>query len=62
MNPEAYEWGGERVNDLDALSYPEWVSIIGAMSPDEIHALGYNNDYELQDMINQQFMISEWSE
>jgi len=35
------------------------VSIIGAMSPDEIHALGYNNDYELQDMINQQFMISE---
>ena len=62
MNPEAYEWGGERINSLEPLSYPESMRIASAMKDTDIHALGYNNEYELQDMINQQFMLSEWAE
>jgi hypothetical protein len=59
MNPEAYEWGGEKVNALEPLSYPSWVRIASTLSGTEISALGYSNEEELIDMINQQFMISE---
>jgi len=59
MNPEAYEWGGEKVNALEPLSYPSCVRIASTLSGTEIHALGYGNEEELMDMINQQFMISE---
>lgn len=59
MNPEAYEWGGAGVNALEPLLYPSWVRIASTLSDTEIHALGYGNEQELMDMINQQFMISE---
>ena len=59
MNPESYEWGTERINLLDPLPYPDAMRTVDFMDDREILALGFKSEHELQDVINQQFMLSE---
>ena len=59
MNPESYEWGTERINHLDPLPYPDAMRTVDFMDDHEILALGFKSEHELQDAINQQFMLSE---
>jgi hypothetical protein len=59
MNPESYEWGTERINVLDPLPYPDAIRTVDFMNDQEILALGFKSEHELQDAINHQFMLSE---
>ena len=59
MYPESYEWGTERINLLDPLPYPNAIRTVDFMDNQEILDLGFKSEHELQDAINQQFMLSE---
>lgn len=56
---EEYEWENPKTNRLQPLSYDDCCDELENMDEKDIRKLGFNNEEDIWDFVNQEYTITE---
>lgn len=59
---DEYNWGNQRINAFEPMTHQVAYRSVDFMSDKEIHDIGYRDEIELQNFIDQNFMLYEAGE